>query len=683
MLKYKLFKWFAAVVLVFGVLAALLGIWVISERTVHEAQTRVRLDLGSAWSVYQSQLRAMETTIRLTALRPAIVDACVARKWQDRAVADEIQNLLATTCTDFDLDFMALVSPDGQVQMRSCPPYRTGDYRMAEPIVARALAGTRNSGTVLLSREDLAREADGLLDRAFLSLQETAHARPTPRGSEDRGMVMLAAAPLQKNGQIVGAVYAGVLLNRNEAMVDRIQNIVFGQEKYQGTAVGAVTLFLADTRIATTVLLDNGNRAIGTRVSREVADRVLDNGQCWVDRAFVVKDWYLTAYDPIRDSQGRVIGMVYVGALERPYQDLRKGLIYRYAALVAGAVVVTLLMAMFVAGRVAAPLHRLAESAKMMQHGHAFTPVSASHSCSETAGLIGAFNEMASTLLQREQELKQANDELGNANNALKALNTHYMETLQFVSHELNTPISSITNYAYMLRQRLLGDLTPKQENALEIINADVRRVMEMIRHYLNLARIETGEMQPVARRLVLREEVIAPILNSLQADIHQKNLRVEDLIDPHLVLHCDPNMIREVFENLLSNAVKYGRNGGVVSLKSRRTGQFAELSVRNDGDGIPPERRGDLFQKFSRLELGDAKKAKRGTGLGLFITKKIVELHGGTIAMDSEVGRWTEFRCTLPLEPEAPRPADSKSTANATSVPTDPDARPLERSTR
>lgn len=650
MLKYKLFKWFAALVLVFGVLAASLGIWVINARIVQEAQTRVGFDLKSAWAVYNSQLREMETIVRLVAARTPVVEACNNQKWDERATWDEVENILARHRADFKLQFLAIVSPDGQVRARGASPHARGDTRSDEPLIAKALAGNTASGTVILSRSELTLEGDKqLADEAFLPVHKTAGARPAPDPAEDRGMVMLAAAPVERGGRVVGAVYAGVLLNHNLAFVDRIQDIVFGKETYGGLPRGTTTVFLGDTRIATTVLLPSGNRALGTQVSAEVADRVLDNGKSWADRARVLEEWCLTAYDPIRDSQGKVIGMLYVGTLERPFRDLSHSMMLRYAALIAAALLVALLMAGFIAGRLARPLHLLAESANRMQQGKGFAPVPADKSCAETAGLTQSFNEMATALAQREHELKDANDQLGNANTSLKAINAQYMETLQFVSHELNSPLSSIMNYTYTLKQKLLGDLTDKQSNALDVMSANLKRVMEMIRHYLNLARIESGEIQPVPSKVAVREDVIAPILRSLENEIVARNLRVEDLIGPGVVLHSDLNMTREVFENLLSNAVKYGRPGGLIRLSCQIDGAWAQFAVRNEGDGIPPERRGDLFQKFSRLELRDSKKGQRGTGLGLFICKKIVESHGGTIAVDSEVGKWTEFRCTLP----------------------------------
>jgi two-component system NtrC family sensor kinase len=654
MLKYKLFIRFAVLVLVLGVLSAALGIWMIRQRVVQEAQTRVRYDLSSAWAVYQGQLRALETVVRLTAVRGPVQEACAAGQWNNRDEWREVEGLLAKTRVEFDLDFITIVSPDGQAVARGNQPGHVGDFRTSSALVNKALAGASLAGSELLTAHELAREGEGLDQRAHLVLQETPRAGPVTRQAETRGLAMVAAAPVERNGKVIGAMYAGVLVNRNQALVDRIQNIVFGDEQYESMPVGTVTVFLADARVATTVRLDNGNRAIGTIVSKEVADRVLDNGASWVDRAFVVKDYYLTAYEPIKDVSNAIIGMLYVGTLERPFSDLSAGMITKYSWLVLGTLVVAMVLAMVLAGRLAAPLHKLSGAADKMRKGMGFEPVhcDARSCCSETGRLIHAFNDMAEALVQRERELKDANEQLEGANKSLKATNASYMETLQFVSHELNSPISSIGNYAYMLGQKLLGPLTDKQASAIEVMNVNLRRLLEMIRHYLNLARIESGEMAPLAARVVVREEVIAPILASLGAELAAKEQRVEDLVPPKTMLHADLNQTREVFENLLSNAVKYGRQGGTITLSCQARGKWAEFRVRNEGDGISPQRMGELFRKFSRLEVGAPRGAHRGTGLGLFICRKIVEAHGGIIDVDSREGQWTEFRFTMPLEP-------------------------------
>jgi signal transduction histidine kinase len=145
-------------------------------------------------------------------------------------------------------------------------------------------------------------------------------------------------------------------------------------------------------------------------------------------------------------------------------------------------------------------------------------------------------------------------------------------------------------------------------------------------------------------------EEIVAPILESMEAELSGKKMKVTDEIEQAGLVFADKNMVREIFENLISNAYKYGREGGLIQLKSKIEGDYVEFRVRNEGEGIPRERMGELFKKFSRLEESETARKQKGTGLGLFITKNIVEAHGGSIRVESQQGEWTEFIFTLPL---------------------------------
>ena len=646
MLRTKLFQGVAALVLIIGILFAFIGIRMIQSRVVQEAQTRVRLDLGSVWAVYNSQMREMETVLKLVGAKQLVEDTLANRPDTNR---QEVQDRLESIRKTFGLDILGLVDANGRVVMRAAPPYRTGDFRMHDPAVARSLRGEVVAGVEVLSKSELDTEADGLSDRAYLVVEETPHAAPSPRKEEDRGMVMMGAVPVVKGMQAIGAVYGGVLLNRNQDLVDQMRNVVFKNETYQGSPVGTATVFLNDVRVATTVQLLNGNRAIGTRVSKEVGSRVLDNGTSWVGKAFVVRDWYLSAYDPIRDVDGRIVGMLYIGILEKPFTDMSRHLIIRYALLMLLGLLVALVFAFIMANRIARPLHRLGLAVRKLHEGDRPGPVDVCGACQETTSLVVAFNEMNAALGEREARLKEANAETEQANESLMALNRSYMETLGFVSHELKSPIASVMNYVYLLREQKLGPLTEKQERALRSVDGNIKRVVEMIRHYLNLSRIENCELQPVPTRLPVVEEVIQPILEASEGDLQARQMTVENRVGPDVVLMADLNMTREIFENLISNAIKYGRDGGRLRIDSRVLDGHVEFAVGNEGDGIAPDRIGSLFQKFSRIEGAARVRTQKGTGLGLFITKHIIEAHGGRIEVASRVNEWTEFRFTLP----------------------------------
>jgi len=129
--------------------------------------------------------------------------------------------------------------------------------------------------------------------------------------------------------------------------------------------------------------------------------------------------------------------------------------------------------------------------------------------------------------------------------------------------------------------------------------------------------------------------------------------VRVENGIPDQVVLRADLNMTREVFENLISNGIKYGRDGGALALRAQARDGFVEFAVRNEGTGIPPDKQKVIFEKFTRLEDDQAIRRQKGTGLGLFITRHIVEAHGGRIEVESRPQGWVEFRFTLPAYPE------------------------------
>jgi signal transduction histidine kinase len=224
------------------------------------------------------------------------------------------------------------------------------------------------------------------------------------------------------------------------------------------------------------------------------------------------------------------------------------------------------------------------------------------------------------------------------------------METLGFVSHELKGPVATILNYAYLLREQKLGDVNDRQVKAIRAIDAASNRLVEMVRHYLNLSRIENGELQPLCGRIALRDDILMPLIERLEHELQIHEMRVDLQVGPEILLLADRNMVLEVFENLLSNAMKYGRPQGVILLRVEPDGgDWYVFKCRNDGPGIPADRIDSLFQKFTRLEGTEGVRRQKGTGLGLFITRSIVEAHGGRIRVASEAGAWVEFVFTLP----------------------------------
>lgn len=240
--------------------------------------------------------------------------------------------------------------------------------------------------------------------------------------------------------------------------------------------------------------------------------------------------------------------------------------------------------------------------------------------------------------------------ELETLNEELRATNQNYMEMLGFVAHELKNALASAVLSLYTVKDGYLGDVAPAQKKGLESVARSLEDLTDMVRNYLDLSRLEKEEIQVARTYFPLDARVVQPVLEELEGELQRRRMTVENGIPAGKVVHADAGLLKIVYRNLLSNAAKYGRQGGRIWLEVREEGGAVTLSVCNDGAGIAPEQMPALFKRFSRLydpEYAD----QRGTGLGLYICRQIVEQHGGTIWADSEMGEWVRFSFTLSRE--------------------------------
>jgi two-component system NtrC family sensor kinase len=200
----------------------------------------------------------------------------------------------------------------------------SGDSLIRDPFVRSALEKKGISGTQIVAREELLKDGEAFAQRAVFRLIPTPKEKATERAEETSGMVLESAHPVfDFNGDLIGALVGGVLLNRNYEIVDLVKSIVYKDAKHHGKEIGTATIFMGDLRVSTNVPDREGNRAVGTRAMKEVYGHVIERGLPWIQRAFVVDDWYITAYEPIRDIQGQIVGMLYVGILESKYADIK------------------------------------------------------------------------------------------------------------------------------------------------------------------------------------------------------------------------------------------------------------------------------------------------------------------------------------------------------------------------
>jgi len=231
----------------------------------------------------------------------------------------------------------------------------------------------------------------------------------------------------------------------------------------------------------------------------------------------------------------------------------------------------------------------------------------------------------------------------------LDAANKAYTEMLSFVVHELKSPVASMIMDAEVLMGGYIGDITDKQTEKLGRMVAKGKYLLGLVNDYLNLARLEGGELELKASDAVdFVTEVVEPAMDISAPQVEAKSMRlVTDLPAGAAGIQCDSNLMQIVAVNLLSNAVKYGFEGGEIRVSVVENADGIEFCVRNEGPGFDEASKSKLFAKFSRLDDPELKKAK-GTGVGLYTVWRIVHKHGGTIVADAEKGSWAEFTVKL-----------------------------------
>jgi len=239
------------------------------------------------------------------------------------------------------------------------------------------------------------------------------------------------------------------------------------------------------------------------------------------------------------------------------------------------------------------------------------------------------------------------NDELQRLYRELEAASRHKSEFLANMSHELRTPLNAIIGFSQVLQERIFGDVNEKQAEYLADILSSGNHLLALINDVLDLSKVEAGQTELEPAPFSLRETLERGVVMVREpASRNGIALTLEQAADVDVV-RGDERRVRQVVFNLLSNAVKFTPPGGKVVVGSRRVGNEVEISVKDTGPGIARTDHARVFHEFQQTELGEQ---HEGTGLGLALSKRLVELHGGRIWLESELGHGSRFAFTLPL---------------------------------
>ena len=533
--------------------------------------------------------------------------------------------------------------------------FAAGDW----PVVREALAGHRRSVVDILGPGELNALSPGLAERAAIRLVPTRAAVPSDRALEDRGMVIHTAAPVSLPGGARAALVGGLLLNRNLDFIDTINALVYRARSLPEGSQGTATLFLDDVRVSTNVRLFENVRALGTRVSAAVRARVLDEGRTWLDRAFVVNDWYISAYEPITDSRGERVGMLYVGFLEAPFAEAKTTSVLTVTLVFLFIAALSVPIFLRWAGRIFLPLERMMQTIARVEEGDLKARNDLTEDDNEISRVAQHLDGLLDQVQERDRQLRDWAEQLNlkveertrdlqETNRKLERATERLImseklaavgEITAGVAHEVNNPIAVIQGNLDVART-LLGPEAKKVWTEFRLIDDQVYRIGSIVSKLLQFARPTeySGAANVISPVEVVRDCLVLTRHQLEAADIET----VTDLASERQVLMARTEL-QQVVVNMTLNAIHAMPEGGKLTLSVHDEGDDVAIVVEDTGTGIEPETLKRIFDPFFTT------KQAQGTGLGLSISQTLVARAGGRITAHSTPGRGSRFTVFLP----------------------------------
>ena len=622
---------FLAIIILSSLIFTLVGANIISNRVITEAQERVRTDLNAADFIYSDKMDHVIDAARFTAENLFLKDMLNGN------VTQVYTNELVRFKESESLDVLTITDKNGVVVFRTSSSNVGDDQSHDEIVNATMHSLAPASGTTIVSASALQLESPGLADMAHIAFVDTPLARPRPDTEETSGMMLKAACPVfDDNGKLIGIVYAGLLQNRNYSIVDEVKQTVFQGVVYKGRDIGTATIFQDDVRISTNVTNKDGSRAIGTRIAQDVYEQVVVKGQQYLGRAFVVNDWYIAAYEPIRDFSGKIIGILYVGLLEKKYLDVKNQTILTFSGITLSGVILSILMTVLISRNISSSIKRLVTASKQLANGNLDAKVIKT-SNDELGELADTFNSMATSLKDRDDKIKEFAKKKIMESERLALIG----QLSANIAHDLNNPLQGIVTYSYLLLEE--KSFSSEVKENLQKIVVQANRCRDIIRGLLDFSRQKKPD-----KTLCDVNSLLQGCIALVEKQAQFQNIRVTINLDknmPRVIL--DPSQVERVFLNLIINAAEAMEGNGQLTLSTqyKRDGDSVEIIIQDTGPGISEENMEKIFEPFFTT-----KETGHGVGLGLAISYGIVKEHNGTISVESVLGKGTTFTISFPL---------------------------------
>lgn len=596
----------------------------------------------------------------------------------------EIQVQLSETLKGRQLDFLRFLPTDLISDIK--------DPALA-PLLPRLYQGEALKGLTVLDKKSLGLIDASLEKQAQIPLTQTPRAIPSSRLIEENAMLIRALLPVKDEfGGLIGILDSGRILNNTTQAVDTIRDLVYGQDTLPEGGIGTVTLFLDDVRISTNVpqnqYISNNKqmplhqRAIGTRVSAEVHQHVMTQGLTWINRAFVVNDWYISAYKPLVDLNNQRIGMIYTGFTEAPFNTIYYKTLFESGSLIGLIMLISGFVILRHTRLLLRPLARIHSVVTAVRDdGSIQQRIGRLNTSDELVDLARQFDSMLDLLAHREQEILQAHDQLEvtvekrtrSLRNRTEALKQHIRllkttrkkllandklavlgELTAGIAHEINNPAAVILGNMDLLVAELGDAIEPAQEE-VDMVIQQVYRIRSLINNLLQYSRpdhyVDSYESYQI-------DQVIDDTLLLVSHALDKQKVGIEKFYTAKCAVQVNYQQVQQVLINLIINASHALKESGSIQLhtadwieKKNPQNESTEnatqeikgvvIQVKDKGRGIREEDLQHIFDPFFTTK-------KSGTGLGLSVSYGIIRRHGGDIKVSSTLGEGAVFSIYL-----------------------------------
>lgn len=634
--RFKLIFSFLCVSFLVGGISLFIGAQLLYDAVLREATNQTRLAINSAEDVYHTNVRFIEMALNITTLGKGFRNSFI-----DRNVPDLVDRL-DRMAKNAGLDFSGVTLTDGRTLCRTSGKAK-GGLQPDNPIVRYVMdKSALTAGTIVISRSFLENEAPERAGQVNFYAFRTAGQDSADEKSQESCLAIAAAIPIfeyRTTGKLLGVLYGGRVINQSTEIVDSARKSVFFDEIQSETTMPTASIFFDTVRIATNMVDQQGNRAIGSRVSDEVKQQVIVRGKEWTQRREDLGDKYISAFMPISDIFGNRVGMLSVATLESNYSGVQRKFIFIFIAVTCIGALISIGMGYFASRRIMAPVLRLIKASREVSEGNVTPEIGPISKDKELAILQKTFRDMVKSM-QRRRMASQSKIIQSEKQASVGRLAAG-------VAHEINNPLTGVLTYTHMLLRR--KDIGDDIRSDLKVIVESTERVRKIVKGLLDFSRQTKLDPEPTDINRLMDATIKLVLNQALLKGVSVHFEPGENL--PMIVL--DRSQIESVFLNMILNALDATKPSDEIRISSSSAlsandmgHQGVEISIKDTGCGMPPEYLNQIFDPFfSTKDVG------KGTGLGLSVSLGIVKEHGGNIRVQSEPGKGTTFFIWLPID--------------------------------